>query len=380
MDINSSVYVSGSSSIADFRGVAKAMSPVGVVSMYLSPNVKREMASYNAIGGRIFVDSGEFGAFQDGRDLDHDKVLAEYEELAGLMVRPGHLVLVAPDKIGNMDETARLQRRYISKLRSLVKNGIELMIPLQKGWSVSQYVDHCSWLRSILGDFTVAFASKEKAWTLKELMPVAQALAPARIHLLGAGMDKFLKYAGALTFNMENVIVTGDANRLRSMIGKNRELTGLVDSELRELAKEFRSVLEESYDETEEMWSVYNEPEFLNKNQAKGLAMALGITDEKELQCFVKASQTVSKGDSLEDSSYGCELGNLLERIDFGQVRFFFLVMGTIQLHVDREIKELSPQIRTKCITTVINNDMQSRKRRFDLESSQFGFDFREAA
>lgn len=57
--MNNLVYVSGSSNISDFRGVSSAMSPVGVVALSLSPNVKMEMVEYNAIGGRIFVDSGE---------------------------------------------------------------------------------------------------------------------------------------------------------------------------------------------------------------------------------------------------------------------------------------------------------------------------------
>lgn len=371
----SNVYASGSSSIADFRGVAAAMSPVGVVALSLSENVKSEMTGYNAKGGKIFVDSGAFGAFKEGRTLDFDKVLAEYHDLAGRMANPAQLALVAPDQIGDMDSTARLQRDYIISLRTLARTGIDLMIPLQRGWEIGRYQQHCEWLRSILGEFTVAFASKEEAWPLMEMLAVAKAINPQRIHLLGAGMEKYEKFSGVLMFHLDNVTVTGDANRLRSKIGRKRELTDLISAELSAIAEGQRSQMEDHYDETEEFWDVFNTPGHLSKSQVRGLAMSLGVTDEEMVARMVQASTK-----SAPDGEYGCKLGDLLDRIDCGQVRFFFVAMGMIELHLDAVMKETSPAVRSRCIAKVIGADMAARERRMGLKSSQMMLDLKQAA
>lgn len=119
------LYVSGMSSKSDFAGTAAAGVPIGTQINEVSKAVVSQMVKYNAVGGKIFVDSGAFTAFRKGLTLDFDDILDRYDALAAVMKNPRNIAFVAPDVIGDMEETARLQNTYLGRLKSLAAKGVE---------------------------------------------------------------------------------------------------------------------------------------------------------------------------------------------------------------------------------------------------------------
>lgn len=222
------MYISGMSSTTDFAGVADAGLPVGVQTQDISSIVEGQIAAYTSAGGRCFVDSGAFRAMTKGVPVDFPAVLSLYARLARMTDRPENLAVVAPDVIGVMDATARLQLQHLGELTRLKETGVELMIPLQRGWEPSGYVEHISMLSEKLGEITVAFACNLAAWRPRDISQLVAILRPARVHLQGVGKKNLDRYSDAVRWQSPSTAISCDANRTRAMVGQGRRITETV--------------------------------------------------------------------------------------------------------------------------------------------------------
>jgi hypothetical protein len=64
------------------------------------------------------------------RDLDFDAIFEAYERLADAFP-PGTVTVVAPDRVGDGKKTAELRLKYGPQVKSLMKRGVQIIVPFQ---------------------------------------------------------------------------------------------------------------------------------------------------------------------------------------------------------------------------------------------------------
>lgn len=354
------MYVSGMSSTTDFAGVADASMPVGVQAQHVSSAVVKQIADYTSRGGKVFVDSGAFPAFTKGETVDFDKVLEFYGFLADTTSYPENLAIVAPDVIGNMDETAHLQQKYINMLKVLVAKGAELLVPFQCGWEKTAYCKHYNAMTETLGLFTLAFACNKAAWSPMDVGRLVEIIKPKRVHLLGVGTRYLDKYLRAIRWTSPETIVSCDANRTRAMIGENRPITNMVQRAERRNYVSYARNFNQCYDDTELLFDLYNTAGYLTGDEAKEIGRLLGVTNPHKLNQWAKASQKDSDGE------YGCLLGEMLGRHDPTGWLTYILVgksngKGLRRAFGILNMKQKRPQERRMAIKTATIEDHTRR-------------------
>lgn len=195
----------------------------------------------------VFVDSGAFGEVAwdpatermiDVRPIDDaqwQERLDAYRSIAGAL--GPRAWLVAPDKVGDQDETLRRLRRYAGRVRGLRALGARIIVPLQRGRLSGADFDRACAEALGFDDYVRGIPAKKAAATVDEIGELSRALpAGARVHLLGLGPwgQRYRDVLAALDRPAE--LVTCDCVRLRALVGRTngpgygpRILTELTD-------------------------------------------------------------------------------------------------------------------------------------------------------
>lgn len=249
-------YRSGSGAISDLRGYMLAGVPVGLpcVSVsdgslrYLSAHVEQEMIEYASAGNPVFIDSGAFSVFQynlqtkNSIELDFDEIMARYFRYS--VVGNLSLALVMPDVIGDQKATLDLQSKYKREICELIKRGVDVIIPIQKGemdpgrcWNA---------VRDIVGsNIRVAIPSNKEAFSVVDQVELLfTSNPPRRLHLLGIthANRQFAKKIGKILEYSAEMNISCDGNRLRAMLGKDRKVT---QSQIR-FEEDFKAIIKEN--------------------------------------------------------------------------------------------------------------------------------------
>jgi hypothetical protein len=187
-------FGSGASAKWDFLGYAFVDAPVGVAATELRPGVIDHLVAYLDRGGRVFVDSGAFGAFRAGRQLDFEsEVFTVYDDLLRRTFKPHGLMIVMPDVVGDQQRTLWLQRQHLAHIRRWLDSGAECVFPIQDPTldPVLSYRD----VRALISGraFTVGVPSNEHAWHPYQVIEFARAAEPPRMHLLGLAREAVLQ-------------------------------------------------------------------------------------------------------------------------------------------------------------------------------------------
>lgn len=134
-------FASGSNRPADIRGFAAIGHAIGVAAHEVTANAEKELLALRGTGVQVFVDSGAFSEVEFGAagvsvvaPIDHaawTERLALYRRLAVALGPQVHVV--APDRIGDQEETLRRLSRYAPELRELRALGANVLVPIQKG-------------------------------------------------------------------------------------------------------------------------------------------------------------------------------------------------------------------------------------------------------
>jgi hypothetical protein len=236
-------FASGSSRPADIRGFAAVGHPIGVAAPELSENAIVELIALRGRGVPVFVDSGAFSEVVFGptgprvvapiSDASWRERLALYRRLA---VALGPAVsLVAPDRIGDQEETLRRLVAFASELRELRDLGARILVPIQKGRRAQ--ADFVRDVEHALGfsDFVHAIPSKKHATTLDELAAYVAAVRPRAVHLLGLGIRNASAPAALRIIERfsPGAAVSLDSNLIAANVGrggsKPRRLTAARD-------------------------------------------------------------------------------------------------------------------------------------------------------
>lgn len=183
-------------------------------------------------GAKVFVDSGAFGEVKFSPELgkmvdvrpisdeDWRERLAAYHRITTAL--GSNTYLVAPDKVGDQDETLRRLERYAPEMRKLRDMGAHIIVPIQLGEMTGADFDRaCS---EVLGfsDYIRGIPSKKAAATIEEIAELSASLPEdARIHLLGLGPfgERFQKVIAAIDRVPE--LVFCDSVRIKALVGRS---------------------------------------------------------------------------------------------------------------------------------------------------------------
>lgn len=363
-------YISGQTATADFAGIADAGLPVGVQVQEITPTVEAQIARYTSEGGFVFVDSGAFTAFVKGESVDFNQVLDDYERLAAQTANPDRLAVVAPDAIGNMDLTAELQVTYLDRIKRLASMGVELLLPLQRGWSGSKYLAHYNFMREAIGPFTLAFAANKEAFEPQHVAELMVELQPERVHLLGVGTRNLAAYSDAVLWNSPLTAISSDANRVRVFIGEGRQITEAIQQGVEEV---YSQELEGEIDGTEVEGYIHNVPGYLTQAEARELARLFDKVDPAEIEKWGRWSQEdaterfKAKHPASEEWDFGCKLGYAIAFADPYGYYSQRILHGLGQDELKEVLARLAADrerssIRRRVISKVMSEDFERRE------------------
>jgi len=229
-------FHSGSSAYWDFRGYMLAGAAIGVTATELPKNdggkLLRLIAEHTQRGGRLFVDSGAFGAFVARRALDFEaEVFPVYDAILAAGALPAQLRLVMPDVVGDPRASMRLQRRHARTIRAWMDAGAQCIFPLHSPGD-RRFLQAIHAIAEG-GLVTVGVPSNLEAWSFKDLVRFCERHQPPRIHLLGLGQsDKVQAIAQALASVSGGTAVSCDSCSLIAHVGEGRRLTDRCRSRL----------------------------------------------------------------------------------------------------------------------------------------------------
>lgn len=223
-------FCSGANRIPEMLGLYKAGIDIGISVKDCSGPAREYLKSLAGGPSRVFVDSGAFselGSKNKITDARWNQILDIYEDL-GRVYGP-RLYVVAPDCVGDQDETLRRLEKYRPRLDRLAALRVQIMVPIQKGHMPQIEMDLA--VREIMGnlDYIRGIPCKRSATTAAELGEFCRELmwdsevdeCSARFHLLGIGPHsgkRFDAVRGAVPVWAKSV--TCDAVRITALVGK----------------------------------------------------------------------------------------------------------------------------------------------------------------
>lgn len=227
-------FRSGMSSKSDLRGAIEAGVPVGVVAGLLTTSAMvMVIPRYLDRGGKVFVDSGAFGAFLSGEEMDWREIMSRYQTLANMTDHPENLYVVAPDKVGDQSGTMAVLEAWAPKVRALVDEGCQVIVPIQAGSLPGQ--EMIKRAAALLGTrrFIVGVPSNRAAMFIEE----CRTLRHAAFHILGRVQadEEQIERIYALREGNPCAQINADANWLRSRMDTVRKGTE-AERELRSAA------------------------------------------------------------------------------------------------------------------------------------------------
>ena len=233
------VFASGANHAGEIQGFADVQHDVGVAAPELSAAGEAALIALAGTDVQVFVDSGAFSEFTKGHaitDADWRERLALYRRLA---VKLGDQVhVVAPDKVGDQEETLARLATYRAEVAELHQFGARVLVPIQKG--ARSQADFAAAVSSVLGftGWVPAVPMKMAATSTEELAAFVAAVQPAQLHLLGIGprSRNAAEVFAAIRTAAPSCLFTCDSNIARAHVGragngrtKARTLTAAMD-------------------------------------------------------------------------------------------------------------------------------------------------------
>jgi len=284
-------FHSGSTAYWDLRGCVLAGAPVGITATAVgrgsADKVLGLARDYASRGGQVFVDSGAFGAFVAGRQLDFAvDVFPVYEQLLDGCAAPVNLHLVMPDVVGDPEASRVLQLQHAERLRRWMRAGARCIFPLHSPVD-AQFLQAIERVADGL-PFTIGVPSNLEAWSLPELTRFCASQRPNNIHLLGMGSEKSVQaVADALSVVTPATVISCDSCTWLAHVGAGRRLTDRARTRLRAAV---RWVMANTRDtdvpfpplsiyRTHALWT----PNYLDERTLPGIAQHFGVDPQQLL-------------------------------------------------------------------------------------------------
>lgn len=347
------VFASGLSRINDFRTYSRMGQAVGIVATDSSSAVLMALVEHNFNGLRTFVDNDAFGLFQRSRrtgeppSMDFDRVFDIYRKILRSVTRKGLVSIVMPDVIGNQSASLQLIEKYRARIRSFIRTGADVLIPLQAGaLSLAEVYERiCRSLGSTL--WRAAIPCNVKRIARRELFEFVSLCRPRGIHLLGVADHRKLYPLARLILDADSSAdITADANCLRSIV--DQEFTRRVRSRDLEEGDELACDLAnyggaDHLDFTEVFFHIYQTPAYLTPAEAK--RFALRLTSNRETQkeiisaALCKDVAPYCEEIDFEESGHTprSHLGAWLDRHTYGD-EGYYSIFGFCQAEARRKV------------------------------------------
>ena len=227
-------FASGVNDTREIRGFSLAGMPIGASAANLREAAIRELLT---VQGPLFLDSGAFSEVRFSEDTQRLEIHAlisprEWRRRLAIYLRLARalgerLSVVAPDRVGDQEETLLRLARYRPELQEIAQAGAQILIPLQPG--AMEHADFYATAQAATGlnDLVPAFTMKKAATSDAAVARFVSAIQPSRIHLLGMGPTnrRVTSVIAAIAQCSPATCVTMDSNRLRAVTGRDRPLT-----------------------------------------------------------------------------------------------------------------------------------------------------------
>ena len=219
-------FCSGASAPADLRGLARIRRPLGVSIPELSGPALEYLLTLGEIV-EVFVDSGAFSEVDEEThvvapisDIDWIEHVAVMHRIAAALGVGA--VIVAPDRVGDQQETLRRLALFEDVLRAIMALGARLVVPIQRG-GMSPTLFHDAAACLVGGPFVCGIPGNKAAMPPGELEDFLRARRPAAVHLLGVGpkSDRFRALVDVLRRFVPDAEVSCDSNGLAALVGKS---------------------------------------------------------------------------------------------------------------------------------------------------------------
>jgi hypothetical protein len=188
-------FVSGASAPADLRGLSRFLVPAGISLPELSTPMLDELVGMSHLPWPIFTDTGAFSEVEmvDGRPV----VVAPIDEATwhrrlAMSLRIAEAFgprayVVAPDRVGDQEETLARLRSHRDEVLELREAGGRVVLPHQRGGMTTAAFGRAA--AEVLGfdDFIPAIPGNKDAMPPAELEDFLRAARPTALHLLGVG-------------------------------------------------------------------------------------------------------------------------------------------------------------------------------------------------
>lgn len=242
-------YASGSNLPGEVRGFDDIGHPFGFTIPDLAPG-----AVDAAIRARapVFIDSGAFGEkeFTDRgpvvvKPISHEEWVSRLAVMERVASARADVTVVAPDSIGDQDDTLRRLEKYRPHIKRIASAGVRVLVAIPRGrMSQSEF-----W-RAALGVVgeayrpVPAFPMKKAATTPRDLARFAVEMRPDEVHLLGMGPKsrgwqgaiEALGFAGCRRVTCDSVLIMANVGRTNGPDGGPRILTASQDVALEMLS------------------------------------------------------------------------------------------------------------------------------------------------
>lgn len=230
-------FVSGVNRAGEVSGLADNAFNIGITCGEISTDLRGWLELYaDRVNQRLFVDSGAFSEVDFPKDAPpvvvrpltdadwRERLFDVYRWAARTYGR--RAFVVAPDCVGNQDETLRRLEKYTMPMRQIAR-AATVIIPVQKGaLSMARMFEiSCALLELDAAHVVAGIPMMKDATSLEDVEAFARSLpAGARVHLLGIGPKaKYNRYElalAALKRGCPTIRVTSDSAVLVSIVGR----------------------------------------------------------------------------------------------------------------------------------------------------------------
>lgn len=238
-------FASGSNQTAEIRALGYVGADIGVAAPHVGKPAEAELLALRGTDVQVFVDSGAFSEVKFGpagrevvkpmRDADWQAVLGLYERLS---VLGEQLWIVAPDCVGDQQETLQRLWCYSHRVRALRGAGVRILVPVQKG-ELSQTA-FAARIDEALGfeDWIPALPCKKAATSAREVAVFVANRLPQHVHLLGLGirnrrLGSYLDALAGTSVSLDSCWIAANVGRA----GGGRRLTRARDAARPKLAQ-----------------------------------------------------------------------------------------------------------------------------------------------
>ncbi|MBB6144315.1 hypothetical protein HNQ77_002267 [Silvibacterium bohemicum] len=238
LPVDVQVFASGANRESEIRGFALLGIPVGVSASHLNDAAVSTLIEMNQ---PVMIDSGAFSEVritERGPDtvapideIEWHRRLDVYMRLASALGRLA--IVVAPDKVGDQQETLARLARYRKELAIIASKGATILLPLQVGaMSHGTFLDAAEASAGV--SLTPAMPMRKAATSDVALLSFIEDARPRHVHLLGIGIGtrRAERLIEAIRYFSPSTRITMDSNRLRAVVGNRRPLTQ-VERQLR---------------------------------------------------------------------------------------------------------------------------------------------------